>query len=593
MKRAFFLVVFSFQLIVFAQAPGLEWVKVYGIAFEQDAPGNVDTDLEGNVYIGATLYRSPSGNDKVRIAKYSSSGTLIWSKIYTPDFNYQDLTLVSMDTDSVGNTCILVRVRPFGPYHIMVLQKYNSSGTLLWSVVEKLESINIKPRAMAVDKLGYINVAATLEYDIFSANVPTDYLVFKYNKTGSKSWGATYNGTANGNDDASDIVVDGAGNCYVTGSTMQQDPRSGVKSRQTTTIKYSGAGYFQWSRNYSYGASYYGFGRNLELDGAGNLYLFLCSSAEGIFTKAVTVLKYNNAGTQVWTKITTGLAMPQQFSAPASQAFSSATDVAGNCYFTAVIDGPGLEYDNYSTYKISSGGVLLWNTKYNGGDKTWDIPSHIALDAAGDVYVTGSSATVAQMQSYSVKQPKATTVKYSPSGSQLWVTTYNGPKTDPSPWAMGTRLRIHGSGSTALVYVAGTTVRTRTAAEASWEEVKLLEDLLLLKYNPAKVKIANSILEPIGLISPVSNYKLSAAPNPFKSSTVIRFDLPFDAQVSLKIYDVSGREVSTLVNGKRAAGSHQALFDAGRLISQQYFYTLKVTSPTSEFRETKPLLLNK
>jgi hypothetical protein len=123
--------------------------------------------------------------------------------------------------------------------------------------------------------------------------------------------------------------------------------------------------------------------------------------------------------------------------------------------------------------------------------------------------------------------------------------------------------------------------------------VKLLEDLLLLKYNPAKIKTANSTLEPIGLISPVSDYKLSAAPNPFKSSTVIRIDLPYDAQVSLKVYDVSGREVSTLVNGKRAAGTHQALFDAGRLVSQQYFYTLKVTSSTSEFRETKPLLLSK
>ncbi|HTE07864.1 MAG TPA: hypothetical protein VK628_03830, partial [Flavitalea sp.] len=524
MKRAFLFVIFSFQLIVFAQAPGLEWVKVYGQPLDHDVPTSVDTDLEGNVYIGATLRRYDLYG-KVRIAKYSASGTLIWSKIYIPDFDYAGVTLVSMDTDSIGNICILVYVSIADAKTVTVLQKYNGSGTKLWTVVEKLNDVYVIPRAMSVDKLGYVYVAGTLGYYGSYNQNTSDYFVFKYNKTGSKSWGAIYNGTANEGDEAYDIIADAAGNCYVTGRTKQQDSRSGAKSTQNTTIKYSSGGYFQWARNYTYGSAYYGIDHNLELDGLGNPYLFVHSSAEfgPVITNVATVIKYNNAGTQIWTKSITGLVYSP---------LNSTTDFAGNCYLAAGVTGPGSEHYNYSTYKVSSGGVLLWNTKYNGDTTTWDLPYDIAVDAVGDVYVTGASAAGppdGPPTSFVLeKRPKATTIKYSPSGSQLWVTKYSGHKTDPGPWAIGTRLRLHGSGSTPLVYVAGNTVN-----EAPDTQVHL-EDLLLLKYNPAKIKSANSTLEQIGLISPVSNYKLSAAPNPFKSSTVIRFDLPFDAQVSLK-----------------------------------------------------------
>ena len=138
-----------------------------------------------------------------------------------------------------------------------------------------------------------------------------------------------------------------------------------------------------------------------------------------------------------------------------------------------------------------------------------------------------------------------------------------------------------------LVYVAGNTAMLSSEGFPYFED-----DMLLLKYNP-KVGGLNSTIEQIGIVNPVLDYKLSAAPNPFTSSTVIRFDLPYDAQVSLKIYDISGREVSTLVNGSRSAGIYQAVFDAGKLPSQQYFYTLKLTSAKGAFKETKPLLLSK
>ncbi|MDZ7296731.1 MAG: T9SS type A sorting domain-containing protein [candidate division KSB1 bacterium] len=63
-------------------------------------------------------------------------------------------------------------------------------------------------------------------------------------------------------------------------------------------------------------------------------------------------------------------------------------------------------------------------------------------------------------------------------------------------------------------------------------------------------------------------------PNPFNPNTVIRFQLPVSSHVTLKVYDVSGREVAALVDGKLAAGEHAIVFDAAHLPSGVYFIRL-------------------
>jgi hypothetical protein len=78
-------------------------------------------------------------------------------------------------------------------------------------------------------------------------------------------------------------------------------------------------------------------------------------------------------------------------------------------------------------------------------------------------------------------------------------------------------------------------------------------------------------------------------PNPFNPSTTISFSLPHATNVSLKVFDILGQEVATLVNGNQTAGSHEVQFNAAGLASGVYFY--KITG--GDFSQVKTMVLMK
>ncbi|MBI3193326.1 MAG: T9SS type A sorting domain-containing protein, partial [Ignavibacteriae bacterium] len=78
-------------------------------------------------------------------------------------------------------------------------------------------------------------------------------------------------------------------------------------------------------------------------------------------------------------------------------------------------------------------------------------------------------------------------------------------------------------------------------------------------------------------------------PNPFNPVTEIKYSLHQDAQVSLIVYDVLGREVQTLINGFEDAGYKSVQFDASSLSSGVYFYRLS----TGYYTNVKRMILMK
>ena len=102
----------------------------------------------------------------------------------------------------------------------------------------------------------------------------------------------------------------------------------------------------------------------------------------------------------------------------------------------------------------------------------------------------------------------------------------------------------------------------------------------------------NSIITSVdskNVVQPLSYKLYQNYPNPFNPSTTISYQIPVPGKVTLKIYDILGREVTTLVNKEQKAGNYKVNFDASRLASGVYFYRIIA----GDFVQTKKMILLK
>lgn len=96
-------------------------------------------------------------------------------------------------------------------------------------------------------------------------------------------------------------------------------------------------------------------------------------------------------------------------------------------------------------------------------------------------------------------------------------------------------------------------------------------------------------VEPAGDEIPATYALTQNYPNPFNPATIIQFDLPEATFVTLKIYDITGREIASLASGRFAPGRYQYTWDAAPLVSGMYVYRLE----TEAYFETKVMTLHR
>lgn len=114
--------------------------------------------------------------------------------------------------------------------------------------------------------------------------------------------------------------------------------------------------------------------------------------------------------------------------------------------------------------------------------------------------------------------------------------------------------------------------------------VSTLNGLYILQRKAAGATgIANATVTPM-TYALFQNY-----PNPFNPTTAIDFQLAAKSRVTLKVFDILGREVETLIDGEMGTGLHQVTFDASKFASGIYFYRIQAGS----FTATKKLILLK
>jgi hypothetical protein len=215
--------------------------------------------------------------------------------------------------------------------------------------------------------------------------------------------------------------------------------------------------------------------------------------------------------------------------------------------------------------------------RYNGPGNGWDGANDLALDNLGNVYVAGHSYDTTSGYDYTI-------IKYSRTGNTIWKERYNG-------WLYGsdnvTSLAVDNFNN---VYVTGISEGSGSFA-----------DIATIKYSQTVgIEEGNDKLK-------MHNVKLlQNRPNPFNKLTAISYiipnshhasrnqELPIRANhVSLKVYDITGRLVETLVDELQDPGVYQVYWDSRILESGVrsgiYFYRLS----TSGFTDTKKLILLK
>lgn len=283
-------------------------------------------------------------------------------------------------------------------------------------------------RNFVVDNSGNVYVTGSST----SSNL-LDYTTLKYSSSGVLLWEARYDGPAHYRDDAKWMTVDNSGNVFVTGSS-----RAGVQAgtEDFATVKYDANGVRQWAVRYDGPANSVDVAAKVAVDNDGNVYVTGYSYGNEI---DYATIKYNSDGVQQWVARYNGPGNSQD--APNALA----VDNSGNVFVTGWSRSTSLYgSEDYLTIKYNSSGVEQWVIRHDGSSNLIDQAASIALDNAGNVYVTGYCLSTSTQSDY-------VTIKYNSSGVQQWLATYNNGSFNGSDVAR--MVIIDNSGN---VYVTGT-----------------------------------------------------------------------------------------------------------------------------------------
>jgi hypothetical protein len=399
---------------VCAQAPPFEWVRQAG-GIQHDQAIVIAMDLSGNIFVsgyfserasfGAIPVGSVGGPPGIFVAKYNSSGVLVWVRGYS---NGQTYLNAGIGVDAGGNVYVAGSFygnQTFGSStfinndggHDSVLLKFDAGGNLAWAR-QGNSSGGTFPNALTIDQNTNIHLAGTF-YGSVSFGTQTlndagngDAFLVSYDSLGNvvrvrKAGGLEY-------DSANGIATDASNSLFVTGQFNSQVANfSGALATNRLAgypdiflAKYDAAGNVLWVR--SAGSAVGGgtlgeSGNGVAVDSSGNAFVSGCFNGSASFgTNTVTsaggldafIVKYDPDGNAVWVRKAGG---------PSDDcSFSVAIDNGGNSYVTGEFRGT-MSFG--STNLGSVGGKDIFIAKYDPqGNLVWARRAGSAFDEASE-----------------------------------------------------------------------------------------------------------------------------------------------------------------------------------------------------------------
>lgn len=513
MKKA--LVCFAIMLpcIVFAQITE-EWIATY----EDGAwhPHMAIDDME-NVYIAGsyvyldTIYDSLVFLKDYVAIKYNATGEEQWVVFYDGPAGLDDWA-TDIAVDGAGNVYVTgtCRADTFLRHFHWTTVKYSPLGNEQW--IKTFEGFGVEEtyaRCMELDSEGNIFIAGrsnkkegeTLDYD---------FTLVKYDSAGNELWSTSYVDPKSYREDIYAMAVDDSDNVYITG--MNSSDGNGW---DWLTVKYDNDGEEQWAVRYDGGStvSYLNsdIPSDMTVDRFGNVYVTGRKQKEMLDNQNdCLTIKYSSYGVEQWQAI---------FDADSGkfggdQGYSVDLDDEGNVYVFGRTEIAEHDF-NFFTLRYSPQGEQQWIRYYHGTGNNFNRSRSLVVDDSGYIYITGETK-----QNYY----DYCTIKYNQDGTEMWRMTYDG---GTGGWDDAQVVMLDSGNN---VYVTGTTAQGYTT----------------IKYSQGPG---------IAEASPdVSGHRLEVTqltPEP-----TISYTLSVSTHVSLKLYDVTGQLVKTLVSGSQSAGTH-------------------------------------
>jgi uncharacterized delta-60 repeat protein len=218
----------------------LDWSRdTTGSLFGSDEEANaIALDVSGNVIVSGYLKNSGTSSD-IYVEKFSNTGSRIWNYRYDSPINESDRS-ADMVLDNSGNIYLCGKTDVDPSWQVnddILILKISSTGTILWTAAYSATSLLDKAQFVRLNSTGEVIVAGVLQN-----GTNDNVIVIKYNNAGVLQWTRILD-FKGGIDKLNDMLLDNAGNIYLTG---QSQLSSGSSDYDAFICKVTNAGLQEW-----------------------------------------------------------------------------------------------------------------------------------------------------------------------------------------------------------------------------------------------------------------------------------------------------------------------------------------------------------
>ena len=517
------------------------WVYRYdGPASGVDLANSVAVGADGNIYAGGQSEGEASFSG-FTVVSLTESGTERWVYRFDGSALYDQASDVTVGSD--GNVYAAGYSEAAGARYDFFVVSLTALGGERW--VYGLDGPGNDYDAAYAVTMGLDGNIYAAGYCVGSVT-SSDFTVVSLTASGVERWVYTYDGPGSGWDAAYSIVMGPDSNLYVSGASSGSGTHYDF-----TVVSLTASGVERWVYRYDGPGSAKDEGYSIAAGSDGNLYAAGPSDG-GATDQDFLVVSLTASGLERWIYRYNGAADTMM-----DVAHSIAVGSDDNLYVTGYSCGTGM-YDDFTVVSLTDSGVERWVYEYDGPASANDRSYSIAAGSDGNLYVAGMSDGGGTSYDFAV-------ISLTASGSERWIYRYNGPANSDDG---GTAIVM---GSDGNLYAAGSSAGDGTGS-----------DFIVLSLGPEM-----GVEEGLNRAS-VPDFRLCQnSPNPFDRSSSIQYSLPQASEVTISIYDITGRLVETLVDETNGPGIHQVRWDRKANPSGVYFYCLR----TGEFVETRKMVL--